>query len=74
MQSDILAAVGSITVAMRAERVLLDAGISAAIVSLDPEQTRRGCAFAVSFPADKEAAARRELRAARIFVSQFIKG
>ncbi len=74
MNDRIIAATGSVTAAMRAERVLHAAGILAEIAALDPGQTRRGCAFGVAFQADDEAAARRALRAAHIFISQYIKG
>ena len=73
MPNHIIAATGSVTAAMHAERVLRAAGVSAEVVALDPNQTRRGCAFGVTFSAEAEAAARRALRTAHIFVSQYLK-
>ena len=72
MPNHIIAATGSVTAAMHAERALRAAGVSAEVIALDPNQTKRGCAFGITFSADDEAAARRALRAARIFVSQYL--
>lgn len=70
----IIAATGAITAAMHAERILRAAGVSAEVVALDPDKTRRGCAFGVAFSSSDEAAARRAFRAARVFVSQYLSG
>lgn len=67
------AALGAMSAAIRAERVLLDAGISAQVVALERTETKRGCAFGVEFSCAEEARARAALRAARISVSQFYK-
>ena len=74
MNDRIVAATGSVTAAMHAEHALTAAGIFSEVVALDPDQTRRGCAFGVAFAARDEAAARRALRAAHIYISQYIKG
>ena len=73
MPNRIIAAIGAVTAAMRAERTLRAAGIAAEVVALDADQTRRGCAFGVAFPSQEEARARQVLRAARISISQYIK-
>ena len=67
-----VAAVGSMTAAIKAQRVLLSFGIDAEVVALAPEETRRGCAYGVEFAAASENAARAAFRAARISVSQYI--
>ena len=67
-----VAAVGSMTAAIKARRVLLSFGIDAEVVALAPEETRRGCAYGTEFQAQNEAAARAALRGARISVSQYI--
>ena len=46
--------------------------ISAEVVALAPEETRRGCAYGVEFAAAFENTARTAFRAARISVSQYI--
>lgn len=74
MPSKMIAATGAITAAMHAERVLRAAGIDAEVVALDPDKTRRGCAFGVAFSSSDETAARRALRSARVFVSQYLSG
>ncbi|MBQ9802880.1 MAG: DUF3343 domain-containing protein [Clostridia bacterium] len=69
----VLAAIGSMTGAVKAQRALLAAGIAAEVVALAPEQTRRGCAYGVEFSAAVSADARATLRTARIAVSQYIE-
>lgn len=67
-----VAAIGSMTAAIKAQRALLSANISAEVIALAPEETRRGCAYGVEFAAISENAARAVFRAARISVSQYI--
>lgn len=67
------AALGAMSAAIRAERILLDAGVSTQVVALERAETKRGCAFGVEFSCAEEARARAALRAARIPVSQFYK-
>lgn len=67
-----VAAIGSMTAAIKAQRALLSANISAEVIALAPEETRRGCAYGVEFAATSENAARAVFRAARISVSQYI--
>ena len=68
-----IAALGSMTAAIKAQRILLSHGYSAAVIALSPEQTRRGCAYGVSFACKVEAEVRRALRAGGVSVSQYIK-
>ena len=42
--------IGSMTQAMRAQSVLASAAIRTEIVKAESEGTRRGCAYALSFP------------------------
>ncbi len=67
------AAMGGMTLAQKAERALLAAGIAAEIVSLSPDETKRGCAFGVNFPCTMTNAARDALRRARIAPSQYLE-
>lgn len=57
--NDRIAIIGSMTQAMHAERVLADAMIRAEVVKADSSSTRRGCAYGISYPAERE----REVRA-----------
>lgn len=68
-----IAAIGSMTAAIKAQRALSRTGIIAEIVSLSPEETRRGCAYGISYPLAREAAVRNALRAAGIPVSQYLR-
>lgn len=67
-----VAAVGAMTAAIKAQRVLRSAEIDAEVVALAPEETRRGCAYGVEFSAARENEARAAFRAARVSVSQYI--
>ena len=67
-----LAAIGSMTTAIKAQRTLLQAGITAQVHTLSPAQTRNGCAYGVGFPCAQLGAARQALRAAHIPVTQYI--
>lgn len=68
-----VAAIGSMTLCVKAQRLLLSNGIKGDIISLLPEETRRGCAFGVSFPIAREGEVRALLRRAQIPVSQYFK-
>lgn len=68
-----IAAIGSMTAAIKAQRALNRAGITAEIVSLSPEETRRGCAYGISYALTREAAVRSTLRTAGISVSQYLR-
>ena len=67
------AALGPISAAIRAERALLFAGIAAQVVALEPHETKKGCAFGITFSCMEEARVRATLRAAKISVSQYFK-
>lgn len=67
-----LAATGQMTVTLKAQRALMDAGIVAEVRPLLPGQTRRGCAYGVAFPCAMRRAARAALHAAQIPVSQYL--
>ena len=61
-----IAPVGAITQAMHARDVLARGGIAATVVRNDPAATGSGCAYAVSYPCERERMARRLLRGAGI--------
>ena len=67
------AALGPVTAALRAKRALAEHGIPAEVVSLAPEESRRGCAFGIEFPCIKESAVRSVLRGSHISVSEYLK-
>lgn len=67
-----IAASGSMTRAVRAQRVLHEAGICAEVVALAPEETRHGCAYGVEYPCSEERRVRVALRNARVPISQYL--
>ena len=46
--------VGSMTQALRAQKVLANAAVRADVVKADSAYTRRGCAYALSYPCSQE--------------------
>ncbi len=56
------AAIGSVTQAMHARRLLAEAAVYATVVKNDPEQTGRGCAWGISYPCSMERSVREVLR------------
>lgn len=69
----LVAAIGSMTAAIKAQRALASAGIIGEVVALSPSETRKGCAYGLEIPAMQESEARAALRAAHIAVSQLIR-
>ena len=49
-----IAVMGSMTQALRAQKVLADAAVRADVVKADAAHTRLGCAYALSFPCTQE--------------------
>ena len=68
-----VAAIGSMTAAIKAQRVLAVSGITVEIISLSPGETRRGCAYGIEYPLRLDTNVRNALRAARISVSQYFR-
>lgn len=68
-----IAAVSSVTLAIKAQRALSTSGITSEVISLTADQTRRGCAYGLEFSCAEEAAVRALLRAAHIPISQYLK-
>lgn len=68
----LVAVVGSMTAAQRAQRALLSAAIRADIVKSDSE-SGRGCGYGVAFAASQESNVRTILSAAHINVRRYAK-
>ena len=68
-----VAAVSSVTLAIKAQRALSSSGIPSEVISLAANQTRRGCAYGLEFSCAEEATVRTLLRSARIPISQYLK-
>ena len=68
------AALGSLTNAMKAQRVLSEAEIESNIVKLEASMTRKGCAYGVEFPCDLIKTVRSLMNAKGISVSNYING
>ncbi|MBQ7392680.1 MAG: DUF3343 domain-containing protein [Clostridia bacterium] len=66
-----LAVMGSMTQALRAQKVLSDAAVRAEIVKADSAHTSRGCAYALSYPCSQENNVRTVLSGAGIRVRGF---
>ena len=68
-----IAAIGTTTMAIKAQHILLGEGIVSEVQALSAHETRRGCAFGISFPCSMRPSVQRALAQARIPVSQFFK-
>ena len=68
-----VAATGTMTRSVSAQRTLLSAGISAEVVALAPTDTRNGCSYGVEYPCTEDKRARIALRNARIPISQYLR-
>ena len=68
-----LAVMGSMTQTLRAQKVLADAAVRAEVVKADSAHTRRGCAYALSYPCSQESNVRTILSSAGIRVRDFYR-
>lgn len=68
-----LAVIGSVTQTLRAQKVLLGAAVRAEVVKADSAHTRRGCAYALSYPCSQENNVRTILSGAGIRVRDFYR-
>lgn len=68
-----LAVMGSMTQVLRAQKVLSDAAVRADVVKADSAHTRRGCAYALSYPCSQENNVRTILSSAGIRVRDFYR-
>ncbi len=68
-----IAALGSMTAAVKGTRALAARGIFAEVIGLSAGETRRGCAFGISFDCDAIEDVRAALKSAGITVSQYLQ-
>lgn len=68
------ASVGSLTHAMKGQKLLGDIGITARIVKIDAKKTRRGCSYGIEFPCSEMKRARSTLGAAHLPISDYFSG
>ena len=68
------AAIGSLTLAMKAKSALDEVGLYGKIVKLDPTMTRRGCAYGIEYDCENHKSVRSAFNTAKISVSSYIKG
>ncbi|MBQ7335147.1 MAG: DUF3343 domain-containing protein [Clostridia bacterium] len=73
-QSGCVCVIGSMTQAMRAQKVLANAAIRADVVKADSGETRRGCAYALSYPCVQDGNVRTILQNAGIRARGFYGG
>ncbi len=66
-------AIGSITAAVKASRALAQHGIFAEVIALSANETKRGCAYGISFDCDAIDAVRNALKKADVSVTQYLQ-
>lgn len=67
------AVIGSMTQAMRAQSLLAEASIRAAIVKVSSAKTTGGCAYGVDFPCTQSANVRTVLEQAGVRVREYLQ-
>lgn len=72
--SDCFAVIGSMTQAIRAQRVLASAAIRAEVVKADEGGSRHGCAYALSYPCAQGANVRLVLKSGGVRVRAYHGG
>ncbi len=68
------ASIGSLTHAMKGQKLLAEVGIAANIVKLDAKKTRRGCAYGIEFSCSELKKVRTKLGASHLPVSEYFSG
>lgn len=68
-----VAALGSMTMTIKASHVLSAAGIRAQVIGLSATQTKRGCSYGVAFPCEQAQNAKTLLKNARLPVTQYLQ-
>lgn len=68
------AAIGSLTITMKAHSVLNSASINSKVVKLEPSMTKKGCAYGIEFFCDDYKRVRSAFSANKISVSTYMKG
>lgn len=68
------ASIGSLTHAMKGQKLLAEVGIAGKIVKLDAGKTRKGCAYGIEFSCSELRSARSVLGAAHLPVSEYFSG
>ncbi len=68
---DCSADLGSVTYAMKAQRVLGDAAIPSSVIKLESSSRNRGCTYGIRFSCQQKNNVRTVLEAARISVKQW---
>ena len=71
---DCIAVIGSMTQAMRAQKVLANAAIRVDIIKADSSLTKRGCAYAISYSCLQDGNVRNILKASGIRVRSYHGG
>ena len=68
-----MGALESMTAAVKATRTLAKQGIFAEVIGLSANETKRGCAYGVSFDCDAIDTVRAALRGSGITVTQYLQ-
>lgn len=67
-----IATIPSLNICIKAQKALAENAIFCKIVSIDPNLTRRGCAYGIEFPCSEERNVKSILRRSGIRPSQFL--
>ncbi len=74
LSRDCFADLGSVTYAMKAQRILSNAAIPSSVIKSDTSSRHRGCTYGIRFSCQQKNNVRTVLEAARISVKQWNEG
>lgn len=72
-QAACVAALGTMTMAIKGSHLLAQGGIRAQVVALSPAETKRGCGYGVSFPCEQAEQVKRLFKGAHFPVTQYLQ-
>ena len=62
MNKNYIATIGSVTTAIKAEKMLAEHSIQVRIIKLDPAYTEKGCAYGIEFSSSNKSAVEKLLK------------
>lgn len=68
------AVVGSLTIAMKAQKALSAAAIPATVVKLDSSVTKRGCAYGLEYSCNQDGNVHAVMNSSGIKVARYVNG
>ncbi len=68
------AVIGSLTLALKAQKAMASSAIHATVVKLDSSVTNRGCAYGIEYDCNQDSNVRAIMNSSGIKVARFVRG